>query len=383
MDRFHAMGAEMTSFVDLAEQLHGIRPAIDAAIARVLDHGRFIMGPEVAELEQRLAEFSGAKHVVTCANGTDALVLALRALGIGPGDTVIVPSFTFCATAESVCLVGATPLFVDVLEDTYNMDPASLDRGIRRAHELGLRLRAVITVDLFGQPCDYDAIEPVAREHGLALVCDAAQAFGAEYRGRRVGTIGDVATTSFFPAKPLGCYGDGGALFTDDAATAAFLRSLRVHGQGADKYDNVRIGTNSRLDTLQAAILLEKLRIFPSEIEARNRVAEAYAQHLEGLVAVPRVIDGARSVWAQYTVRVGDRDRLAGSLNAAGIPTQIYYRVPLHLQPAYRDFPRAGELSVSEKLSRTVLSLPMHARVETAVVERVAAALAAEVLEAR
>lgn len=378
-----ANSVQPVPFIDLAEQLRGIRPAIDAAIARVLDHGQFIMGPEVVELERRLAEFSGAKHVVTCANGTDALVLALRALGIGPGDTVIVPSFTFCATAEAVCLVGATPLFVDVLEDTCNMDPASLERGIRRARELGLRLRAVITVDLFGQPCDYDAIEPIARENGLALVCDAAQAFGAEYRGRRVGTIGDVTTTSFFPAKPLGCYGDGGALFTDDDETAALLRSLRVHGQGADKYDNVRIGTNSRLDTLQAAILLEKLRIYPGEIEARNRVAETYARHLEGLVAVPRVIEGACSVWAQYTVRTAERDRMAERLRAAGIPTQIYYRVPLHLQPAYRESPRAGELPVSEKLSRTVLSLPMHPRLETAVAERVAETLATEVLEAR
>ncbi|GIW56101.1 MAG: aminotransferase DegT [Nitrospiraceae bacterium] len=375
--------AEPVPFIDLAEQLRTIRHDIDAAIARVLDHGRFIMGPEVAELEQRLAEFCGARHVVTCANGTDALVLALRALGVGPGDTVIVPSFTFCATAEAVCLVGATPLFVDVLEDTYNMDPASLEAGIARARELGLRLRAVITVDLFGQPCDYDAIEPLVRENGLALVCDAAQAFGAEYRGRKVGTIGDITTTSFFPAKPLGCYGDGGAVFTDDEATAALLRSLRVHGQGADKYDNVRIGTNSRLDTLQAAILLQKLAIYPDEIEARNRVAEAYSRYLEGLVGLPTVIDGARSVWAQYTIRTADRDRVAERLHAAGIPTQIYYRVPLHLQPAYREFPRAGELDISEMLGRTVLSLPMHPRLETAVAERVAETFAADVLEAR
>ena len=367
------------AFIDLPSQLARVRPHIDAAIARVLDHGQFIMGPEVRELETRLAEFCGARHVVTCASGTDALVLALRAKGIGPGDTVIVPSFTFCATAEAVCLVGATPLFVDVREDTHNMDPESLKEGICQARKLGLRLRAVITVDLFGQPCDYDAIEPIAQENGLLLVCDAAQAFGAEYRGRKVGTIGDITTTSFFPAKPLGCYGDGGAVFTDDEETAAILRSLRVHGQGTDKYDNVRLGTNSRLDTIQAAILLEKLAIYADEIDARNEVANRYSNMLADRFGLPRLIDGARSVWAQYTVRCDDRDAVASRLREAGIPAAVYYRKPLHRQEAYRRFPTAGALPVSERLSATVLSLPMHPYLKADQQEFVRAVLCAAV----
>lgn len=358
-------------FIDLAEQQARIRRELDAAIARVLDHGSYIMGPEVAELEQALAAFCGAKHAITCASGTDALVLALMAKGLQPGDAVIVPSYTFCATAEAVCLVGGIPVFVDVDEATFVIDGANLRAGIDTARRLGLRLRGVITVDLYGQPCDYDALEAIVREQNIFLVCDAAQAFGARYRGRRVGTFGDVTTTSFFPAKPLGCYGDGGAVFTDDDEAAAAMRSLRVHGQGRDKYDNVRIGLNTRLDTLQAAILLQKLEIFPWEIVLRQRVAERYSSGLAGMVRVPVVDDDRVSVWAQYTVRAAGRDRLMGVLRANGVPTAVYYARPLHQQTAYRRYPMAGgaageTLAVTERVASEVLSLPMHAWLQQA-----------------
>lgn len=358
-------------FIDLAEQQARIRRELDAAIARVLDHGSYIMGPEVAELEQALAAFCGAKHAITCASGTDALVLALMAKGLQPGDAVIVPSYTFCATAEAVCLVGGIPVFVDVDEATFVIDGANLWAGIDTARRLGLRLRGVITVDLYGQPCDYDALEAIVREQNIFLVCDAAQAFGARYRGRRVGTFGDVTTTSFFPAKPLGCYGDGGAVFTDDDEAAAAMRSLRVHGQGRDKYDNVRIGLNTRLDTLQAAILLQKLEIFPWEIVLRQRVAERYSSCLAGMVRVPVVDDDRVSVWAQYTVRAAGRDRLMGVLRANGVPTAVYYARPLHQQTAYRRYPMAsgaagGTLAVTERVASEVLSLPMHAWLQQA-----------------
>lgn len=358
-------------FIDLAEQQARIRRELDAAIARVLDHGSYIMGPEVAELEQALAAFCGAKHAITCASGTDALVLALMAKGLQPGDAVIVPSYTFCATAEAVCLVGGIPVFVDVDEATFVIDGANLRAGIDTARRLGLRLRGVITVDLYGQPCDYDALEAIVREQNIFLVCDAAQAFGARYRGRRVGTFGDVTTTSFFPAKPLGCYGDGGAVFTDDDEAAAAMRSLRVHGQGRDKYDNVRIGLNTRLDTLQAAILLQKLEIFPWEIVLRQRAAERYSSGLAGMVRVPVVDDDRVSVWAQYTVRAAGRDRLMGVLRANGVPTAVYYARPLHQQTAYRRYPMAGgaageTLAVTERVASEVLSLPMHAWLQQA-----------------
>lgn len=358
-------------FIDLAEQQARIRRELDAAIARVLDHGSYIMGPEVAELEQALAAFCGAKHAITCASGTDALVLALMAKGLQPGDAVIVPSYTFCATAEAVCLVGGIPVFVDVDEATFVIDGANLRAGIDTARRLGLRLRGVITVDLYGQPCDYDALEAIVREQNIFLICDAAQAFGARYRGRRVGTFGDVTTTSFFPAKPLGCYGDGGAVFTDDDEAAAAMRSLRVHGQGRDKYDNVRIGLNTRLDTLQAAILLQKLEIFPWEIVLRQRAAERYSSGLAGMVRVPVVDDDRVSVWAQYTVRAAGRDRLMGVLRAHGVPTAVYYARPLHQQTAYRRYPMAGgaageTLAVTERVASEVLSLPMHAWLQQA-----------------
>lgn len=351
-------------FIDLKTQLQHIRPDIDVAIKRVLDHGQFIMGPEVYELEKQLAEFCGVKHVITCANGTDALGLVLMAKNVKPGDAVFVPSFTFAATAEVVAWMGATPVFIDSLEDTYNMDPASLEQGIAYAGELGLKPTGIIPVDLFGQPADYDAIQPIADAHGLWVMADAAQSFGARYKDRMVGNIGDVATTSFFPAKPLGCYGDGGAIFTSDDELAAIIKSLRVHGQGSDKYDNIRIGINGRLDTIQAAILLEKLKIFPSELAARQHVANTYNAELKDYVTVPHLLDNTTSAWAQYTICLPDdinREQFIANLKAAGIPTVIYYVRPLHLQTAYKSYPTAtgGALPVCESLANKVLSLPM------------------------
>jgi dTDP-4-amino-4,6-dideoxygalactose transaminase len=373
--------AEPIEFVDLGAQRRRIGARMDEAIRRVVDHGRFILGPEVAELERRLAEFCGAKHVLSCANGTDALGLALMAKEAGSGQAVLVPSFTFAATAEVVAWVGATPVFVDVLDDTFNMDPASFEAGIAAARRLGLKPAGTIPVDLFGQPAAYDEILEIAAAHGMWVVCDAAQSFGASYQGRPVGTFGDLTTTSFFPAKPLGCYGDGGAVFLDDDETIVVLRSLRVHGQGSDKYDNVRIGMNARLDTMQAAVLLEKLAIFRDEIAARQRVAARYGEMLRDRVRVPEVADDRTTVWAAYTVRLPagvDRDAVAARLKAAGVPTAIYYAKPLHRQTAYRDYPVAGNgLPVSERLAGEVLSLPMHPYLEEAVQDRIVAAVEA------
>ncbi len=365
------------AFIDLQAQRRRIGDRIEAAIGRVLEHGRYVMGPEVRVLEERLAAFAGVRHVVSCASGTDALQLPLMAWSIGPGDAVFVPAFTFAATAEVVALVGATPVFVDVLPDSFNMEPASLDAAIEATRAEGrLRPAAVIPVDLFGQPADYDTLQPVADRHGLRLLADTAQGFGAHYRGRRTGSIGDAASTSFFPAKPLGCYGDGGAVFTDDDELAAILRSLRVHGQGTDKYDNVRIGVNGRLDTMQAAILLEKLAIYEEEIAARDRVANAYSAALAGVSETPALIPDATSIWAQYTIKIDDRDGVADRLKAAGVPTAIYYPRPLHRQTAYRDYPTApGGLPVSEALADRVLSLPMHPYLDRATQDRIIAAV--------
>lgn len=350
-------------FIDLASQRRRLGRAIDDAVARVLAHGQYILGPEVRMFEADLAAFCGAKEVVSCANGTDALVLVLKARGIKAGDAVFCPSFTFAATAEVVALVGATPVFIDVFADSFNMDPASLERGIATAKQLGLRPACVISVDLFGQPADYDAIEPVVTKHKLWLLDDAAQSFGATYKGRKIGTFGLATSTSFFPAKPLGCYGDGGAVFTDDAELANLLRSIRNHGSGADRYDNVRIGLNSRLDTIQAAILIEKLRILDDETEKRQEIVRRYNDGLEDVAIVPEVLGGCVSTWAQYTIRIGKgrRDIVAEALKAQGIPTAIYYPKPLHQQTAYRDYPSAGNgLPVSDAIAKEVLSLPMH-----------------------
>jgi dTDP-4-amino-4,6-dideoxygalactose transaminase len=351
-------------FIDVVFQRNRLGKSIDDAVSRVLDHCQFINGPEVTQLEADLAAFCGARHVVGCASGTDALLMILMAKGVGPGDAVLCPSFTFCATGEVAALLGATPVFVDVDETTFNMDVESLKRGIATAGRLGLKPVAVIPVDLFGQSADHDAIGAVAAAEGLFVLDDAAQSFGASYKGRRLGSVALATATSFFPAKPLGCFGDGGAIFTDDAALAETLRSIRVHGQGTDKYDNVRIGLTARLDTMQAAILIEKLKIFEDEIGARNTVADRYARGLGNIVSVPRVAPGCTSVWAQYTIRLPqgcDRDDFAAALKAQGIPTAIYYPKSMHQQTAYRDFPIAdGGLPVCEKLSADVISLPMH-----------------------
>jgi dTDP-4-amino-4,6-dideoxygalactose transaminase len=369
------MLADPVPFIDIGAQRRRLGKSIDEAVGRVLAHCQFINGPEVTQLEAELAADSGAKHVVTCASGTDALLMVLMAKDVGRGDAVLCPSFTFCATGEAVALTGATPVFVDVDEATFNMDPNSLKRGIATAKKLGLKPRAVMPVDLFGQSADHDAIAAVAEAEGLFVLDDAAQAFGASYRGRRLGTSGLATATSFFPAKPLGCFGDGGAIFTDDAELAATLRSIRVHGQGADKYDNVRLGLTGRLDTMQAAILIEKLKIFDDEIAARNRIAERYARGLGNVVTVPRLAPGCTSVWAQYTIRLPkgtDRDGFAADLKAQGIPTAIYYVKSMHQQTAYRDFPVAdGGLPVSEKLSDDVISLPMHAYIDEPTQERI------------
>ncbi len=369
------MLAEPVPFIDLAAQRRRLGKSIDDAVSRVLAHCQFINGPEVTQLEAALAAFSGARHVVSCASGTDALLMVLMAKDVGRGDAVLCPSFTFCATGEAVALTGATPVFVDVDEATFNMDAASLKRGIAAARKLGLKPKAVIPVDLFGQSADHDAIAAVAAEEGLFVLDDAAQAFGASYKGRRLGTSGLATATSFFPAKPLGCFGDGGAIFTDDAELAATLRSIRVHGQGSDKYDNVRLGLTGRLDTMQAAILLEKLKIFEDEIAARNKVAERYAQGLGNVVTVPHLASGCTSVWAQYTIRLPkgcDRDGFAAALKSQGIPTAIYYPKSMHQQTAYRHFPVAdGGLPASESLSGDVISLPMHAYLDEPTQDRI------------
>src|SRR3954452_24674146 len=363
------------AFIDIGAQRRRLGKSIDDAVGRVLAHCQFINGPEVAQLEAELAAFSGARHVVTCASGTDALLMVLMAKGVGRGDAVLCPSFTFCATGEAVALTGATPVFVDVDETTFNMDANALKRGVATARKLGLKPKAVIPVDLFGQSADLQGIAELARAEGLFVLDDAAQAFGATTHGRRLGTLADATTTSFFPAKPLGCYGDGGAIFTDDDNLANTLRSIRVHGQGSDKYDNIRLGMTGRLDTIQAAVLIEKLKIFDDEIEARNAVADRYTRGLGNDVVAPRVASANTSIWAQYTIRLPagvDRDGFAADLKAQGVPTAIYYARSLHQQTAFRGFPAAeGGLAVSEKLSSDVISLPMHAYLDEPTQERI------------
>lgn len=350
-------------FIDLKAQRRLIGERVDRAILDVVEGGQYILGPQVAEFERQLAAFSGVRHVITCANGTDAIGLPLMAMKLRPGDAVICPAFTFAATAEAVAWLGATPVFVDIDEATYNLDPKALPLALDTAARLGLKVKAVIAVDLFGQTADYAPIEAFCAEHGLMLICDSAQGFGATYKGQRTGQIGDVTTASFFPAKPLGCYGDGGAILTSDDRLADVLRSLRFHGKGADKYDNVQIGMNSRLDTLQAAILIEKLAVFQEEIDQRQIVARRYAAALEGIVEPPFVMPGCISVWAQYTIRVPAprRSNIIARLKKDGVPTAIYYPKPLNEQTAYSRFPVAGNgLPVSARAAREVLSLPMH-----------------------
>jgi dTDP-4-amino-4,6-dideoxygalactose transaminase len=362
-------------FVDIGAQRRRLGQSIDEAVGRVLTHCQFIGGPEVAQLEAALAAYCGAKHVISCASGTDALLMVLMAKKVGPGDAVFCPSFTFCATGEAVALTGATPVFVDVDATTFNMDAESLKRAIGAAKKLGLKLKAVIPVDRFGQPADHDAIGAIAEVEGMFVLDDAAQAFGATIRGKRLGTAALATATSFFPAKPLGCYGDGGAIFTDDDRLAADLRSIRVHGQGSDKYDNVRLGLTGRLDTIQAAVLIEKLKIFDDEIAARNKVAERYARSLGNIVTVPRVPEGNTSIWACYTIRLPkgtDRDAFAAALKAQGVPTAAYYGKSVHMQTAYAKYPVAdGGLPVCEAMSADVISLPVHAYLDEPTQDRV------------
>jgi dTDP-4-amino-4,6-dideoxygalactose transaminase len=331
--------------------------------------GNYILGPQVKEFESKLAAFCDAKHAVGCANGTDAIALPLMAMKLRPGDAVICPSFTFAATAEVVAWLGATPIFVDIDEATYNMDVKGLGAALATAKQNNLNVKALIAVDLFGQPADYDPISDFCQAHKIMLIADSAQGFGGTYKGRVAGSIGDFATTSFFPAKPLGCYGDGGAIFTAHDEYHAIIRSLHVHGKGADKYDNVRIGVNSRLDTLQAAVLLQKLAVFAEEIDKRQVVAGRYNDGLKDVAVVPHVMDGCISTWAQYVLRVDAAKRASfiDALKVKGVPTAIYYPKPLHQQTAYKRFPVAGNgLPVSDRVCHEVVALPMHPYLDVA-----------------
>ncbi len=349
-------------FIDLAAQRARLGGALDEAISAVVEGGRYILGPDVATFEERLADYLGVKHVIGCASGTDALQIPLMAWGVGPGDAVFVPAFTFASTAEVVALIGAEPVFVDIDPDLYLMDPRSLEAAIEMVSREGrLTPKVVIPVDLFGMVADYDAIGRVAKAHGLKVISDAAQATGAKRDGLYCGAFGDVASTSFYPAKPLGCYGDGGAVMTDDDDLAAIMRSVAFHGKGESQYDNVRVGLTSRLDTIQAAILNLKLDILEEEMVARQRIAATYEAGLRGVVKAARAPQGMRPAWAQYAIETTDRDGLKAHLDDRGIPSVVYYVKPLHRQGAYRDYPVApGGLPVTDAKPSTILCLPMH-----------------------
>jgi dTDP-4-amino-4,6-dideoxygalactose transaminase len=373
-------------FRDLGKQYQTLKADIDQAMLSVASEAHYIMGPQVKELERELAEYVGVKHCITCANGTDALTLALKAWGIGPGDAVFVPDFTFFSSAEVVALEGATPVFVDVDADTFNINAASLEKAIKETLAEGsLTPKVVVTVDLYGLPANYPAVKEVAKQYGLLILEDGAQGFGGSINGQKACSFGDISTTSFFPAKPLGCYGDGGAVFTDNDEWAALLESYRVHGKGTDKYDNVRIGMNSRLDTLQAAILQVKLHAFDDEVERVNQAAETYTRLLAGHVKTPVIPEGFRSSWAQYTIQLpteAARNDLQAALKAAGIPSMVYYPKTMHEQTAFqnadvkRPASRLGyDQYVATRLCRTVLSLPMHPYLETSDIEAICATL--------
>lgn len=354
-------------FIDLAAQYQHLKTRIDKRIQTVLDHGQYIMGPEVQELEKKLAEYVGVKHAITCANGTDALTLALMALKIGEGDAVLVPTFTFFASAESIAFAKATPIFVDSDEATFNICTVDLEKRIQSVIAEGkLNLKAIMAVDLFGLPANYPEIQKIADKYNLKIIEDSAQGFGGEIQDdlgsvKRAGSFGDIATTSFFPAKPLGCYGDGGAIFTDNDEYAELIRSYRVHGKGTDKYDNVRIGINSRLDTIQAAILLEKLAEFPTELINRNKAADNYEQALSAKYKTPQVPEGYTSSWAQYTLVSKNRDEEMAAYKAQGIPTMVYYATCMHEQTAFKGLKNdKTSFPVAERLSQEVFSLPMH-----------------------
>lgn len=368
-------------FIDLLTQKDRIRTALLHRIESILDRGQFIMGPEVTELESRLASYTGSSHCVSCSSGTDALLMPLLAKGIGPGDAVFTTPFTFVATAEVISLAGATPVFVDVSPDTFNIDPDLIGMAVDEAVQRGLKPKAVIPVDLFGLPADYVRISAIADAYRLWILEDAAQSFGGSFMGRRAGSFGLAGATSFFPAKPLGCYGDGGAIFTDDDELDSVLRSIRVHGSGADKYSNDRIGINGRLDSIQAAVLLEKLTIFDDELEARQRIAESYSNRLRNRLEVPRIPAGYRSAWAQYSVLAASAEEREGYMQALqkeGIPSVIYYKIPLHMQNAYAFLGyKAGDFPVSEDLSARIFSLPMHPYLKEEEIERICSVLLA------
>jgi len=362
------------ALLDLAAQRDRLAGAIESAMATVVEHGQFIGGPEIVELESRLGGRAGGVQVVACSSGTDALLLPLLASGIGPGDAVVIPSFTFPATAEVVALVGATPVFADVDRDTFNVTAETVAAAIEVATKARLRPRAVVPVDLFGQPAPRDAIEVLARSVDALVIVDAAQSLGAQCEGKPAEAFGAFAATSFFPAKPLGCYGDGGAVFTAEVASAELLRSLRAHGKGTAKYDIVRVGINGRLDTLQAAVLLAKLSAFDDEIARRAEIARQYTEGLSDVVSCPALAEGMSSAWAQYTIRVSARDDVASALRERGVPTAIYYPVPMHRQPAYRHYPSAG-CTTAETLAGEVLSLPIHPDLDDEQVDRVVEAV--------
>jgi dTDP-4-amino-4,6-dideoxygalactose transaminase len=354
-------------FIDLQAQYKHLKIKIDKRIQDVLDHGKYIMGPEVQELEEKLAEYVGVKHAITCANGTDALTLSMMVLDIKVGDAVFCPTFTFFATAEAIAFANATPVFVDSNEHTFNICPQDLEKQIQKVISEGkLKPKAIIAVDLFGLPANYPAIEKIANKYNLKLIEDAAQGFGGSITDtqgntKRAGSFGDIATTSFFPAKPLGCYGDGGAVFTDNDEYAELIRSYRVHGKGSDKYDNVRIGVNSRLDTIQAAILLEKLAEFPMELEKRNKISKLYTEKLKNKVITPKIPSGYISSWAQYSVLSADRDTIMNKYHQANIPTMVYYKTCLHEQTAFSFLGyKKGDFPIAESMSKKVFSLPMH-----------------------
>ena len=349
-------------FIDLAAQYQHLKQRIDKRIHEVLDHGQYIMGKEVFELEERLAEYVGAKHCISCANGTDALTLAMMVLEVKEGDAVFCPTFTFFATAETIAYQKATPVFVDSIKEGFNICPSHLEAQIKRVLADGkLTPKAIIAVDLFGLPANYPELETIAKKYDLIIIEDAAQGFGGEINGRRAGSFGDIATTSFFPAKPLGCYGDGGALFTDNDEYADLLRSYRVHGKGVDKYDNVRIGLNSRLDTIQAAILIEKLIEFPRELQQRNVFAHAYEKKYSHLFTTPKIPQGYLSSWAQYTLVSGSRDADMADFKQQGIPTVIYYGTCMHQQSAFKNLLYSdADLPNASALAAKVFSLPMH-----------------------
>ncbi|HGH6027436.1 TPA: DegT/DnrJ/EryC1/StrS family aminotransferase [Vibrio mimicus] len=356
-------------FIDLGAQQARIKDKIDSGIQKVLEHGQYILGPEVAELEKKLIEYTGAKYCITVANGTDALQIAQMALGIGPGDEVITPGFTYIATAETVALLGAKPIYVDVCPNTYNLDPAKLEAAITT------KTKAIIPVSLYGQCADFDAINAIADKYGIPVIEDAAQSFGAIYKGKKSCNLSTIACTSFFPTKPLGCYGDGGAIFTNDEQLALVMRQIARHGQDR-RYHHIRIGINSRLDTLQAAILLPKLEILDEEIELRNKIAMQYSQMLNnvGVLATPFIEKHNISAWAQYTIQVQNRAEVQKKLKDAGIPTAVHYPIPLNKQPAVAD--SRIQLQVGDKIAEEVMSLPMHPYLRGSDQERVLQALA-------